>query len=88
MSVVRLAVATTLLGYAPTRSIVLNRNKMRKAREALKALPPEQREELRYQGIGPDDSYVGMWRIRRPFHDRCGTRRARSRLPPMRSCPR
>jgi hypothetical protein len=36
---------------------------MRKAREALKALPPEQREQLWYGGIGPGDSYIGMWRM-------------------------
>ena len=47
----------------PARSMILNGNQMRKAREALKALPPEQREELHYQGIGPGDSYVGMWRM-------------------------
>ena len=34
----------------PARSIVLNRNQMRKAKEALKALSPERREELRYKG--------------------------------------
>jgi len=33
----------------PARSIVLNRNQMRKAKEALKALSPERREELRYK---------------------------------------
>jgi hypothetical protein len=27
------------------------------------ALPPEQREELRFNGVGPGDSYVGLWRI-------------------------
>jgi hypothetical protein len=47
----------------PARSIVSNRNQMRQAREVLKALPPKQREELRYQGIGPGDSYIGMWRM-------------------------
>ena len=47
----------------PARSIVSNRNKMRKAREALKAVPPEQREELNYKGIGPGDSYLGLWRM-------------------------
>ena len=35
---------------------------MRKAREALKALPPEQREELRFQDLGPGDAYIIMWR--------------------------
>jgi hypothetical protein len=43
--------------------MILNRNQMRKARDSLKALPPEQREQLRYQGIGPGDSYIGMWRM-------------------------
>jgi len=56
----------------PARSIVSNR-KMRKAREALRALPPEQREELRFNNIGPGDSYVGIWRVvntyRRRFND-------------------
>ena len=47
----------------PARSIVSNRNQMRQAREALRALPPEQREELWYGGIGPGDSYIGMWRM-------------------------
>jgi hypothetical protein len=41
----------------PARSIVSNRNQMRQAREALKAVPLEQREELRRNGIGPGDSY-------------------------------
>jgi hypothetical protein len=45
------------------RSIVSNRNQMRQAREALKAVPLEQREELRRNGIGPGDSYIGMWRM-------------------------
>jgi hypothetical protein len=36
---------------------------MRQTREALRALPPKQREELHYQGIGPGDSYIGMWRM-------------------------
>jgi hypothetical protein len=47
----------------PARSTVSNRNQMRQAREVLKALPPKQREELRYHGIGPGDSYIGMWRM-------------------------
>jgi hypothetical protein len=47
----------------PARSIVSNRNQMRQAREGLKALPLEQREELRRNGIGPGDSYIGMWRM-------------------------
>jgi hypothetical protein len=47
----------------PARSTVSNRNQMRQAREVLKALPPKQREELRYRGIGPGDSYIGMWRM-------------------------
>ena len=25
-------------------------------------VPPKQREELRFNGIGPGDSYLGMWR--------------------------
>jgi hypothetical protein len=29
----------------------------------MRALPPEQRDELRYAGIGPGDSYVGIWRM-------------------------
>src|SRR6516225_9847497 len=57
----------------PPRSIVSNRNKLRKAREALRALPPERREELRFNNIGPGDSYVGIWRVvnvyRRRFND-------------------
>ena len=57
----------------PARSIVSNRNKLRKAREALRALPPERREELRFNNIGPGDSYVGIWRVvnvyRRRFND-------------------
>jgi hypothetical protein len=36
---------------------------MRQAREALRALPPEQREELRFNGIGPGDSYLDVWRM-------------------------
>jgi hypothetical protein len=47
----------------PARSIVSNRNQMRKAREALGVLPPEQREDLRFHNIGPGDSYIGLWRI-------------------------
>ena len=47
----------------PARSIVSNRNQMRQAREALRALPPEQREELRFNGIGPGDSYLDVWRM-------------------------
>ena len=47
----------------PARSTVSNRNQMRQAREALTALPAEQREQLRYQDIGPGDSYVGLWRM-------------------------
>jgi hypothetical protein len=57
----------------PARSVVSNRNKLRKAREALRALPPERREELRFNNIGPGDSYVGIWRVvnvyRRRFND-------------------
>src|SRR6516162_11644337 len=36
----------------PSRSIVSNRNKPRKAREDLRALPAERREELRFQDLG------------------------------------
>src|SRR5215470_8028822 len=57
----------------PARSIISNRNKLRKAREALRALPAERREELRFNNIGPGDSYVGIWRVvnayRRRFND-------------------
>jgi hypothetical protein len=42
---------------------VSHRTKMGQARAALRALPPEQREELRYKGIGPGDSYIGMWKL-------------------------
>jgi hypothetical protein len=38
-------------------------SKLKQAREELKRLPPEQREELRWNGIGPGDSYAGMWRM-------------------------
>ena len=47
----------------PAHSIVSNRKQMRQAREAMRDLPPKQREELHYQGIGPGDSYIGMWRM-------------------------
>jgi hypothetical protein len=47
----------------PARSTVSNRTKLRKAREEMKALPREQRDQLRYNGIGPGDGYVGMWRM-------------------------
>jgi hypothetical protein len=33
------------------------------SREALRSPPPEQREELRWNGIGPRDSYIGLWRM-------------------------
>jgi hypothetical protein len=46
-----------------TKSKPPNRSQLKKAREELRRLPPEQREELRYNGIGPGDSYVGMWRM-------------------------
>jgi hypothetical protein len=39
-----------------------NRDKLRKSREALKALDPEKREALYWNGIGPGDSYIGLWR--------------------------
>ena len=47
----------------PARSSVSNRNKLRQAREALRSPRPEQREELRWNGIGPGDSYIGLWRM-------------------------
>jgi hypothetical protein len=49
---------------------VPNRNKLRKAREAVKALPPKQREALRWAGIGPGESYLGVWRFVTHFRHR------------------
>jgi hypothetical protein len=45
----------------PASSAGKNRSKIRKAREELRALPPERREDLIYDNIDPGDSYVGMW---------------------------
>jgi hypothetical protein len=45
------------------REICTNRKKMMLAREAVRALRPDQRDGLRYAGIGPGDSYIGLWRM-------------------------
>jgi hypothetical protein len=45
------------------RSTVKNRHEMRQAREELRRLPPEQRDDLRYDGVGPGESYVGLWKL-------------------------
>jgi hypothetical protein len=47
----------------PFRSSVTNRKLMRQARKTLAALPPKERDALHWNGIGPGDSYIGMWRI-------------------------
>jgi hypothetical protein len=31
--------------------------------EAIAALPPEKRDELRFAGLGPGDAYIVMWRV-------------------------
>jgi hypothetical protein len=46
-----------------TKTKTPNRSQLKRAHEELRRLPAEQREELRYHGIGPGDSYVGMWRL-------------------------
>jgi hypothetical protein len=40
-----------------------NRSQLKRAQKELFRLPAEQREELRYHGIGPGDGYIGMWRM-------------------------
>jgi len=40
-----------------------NRKQMKSARETLKALSPEQREALWWNGLRPGMSYDGMWRM-------------------------
>jgi hypothetical protein len=44
-------------------SPIKNRRQMWKARQALMALPPEQREESRFNGVGPGEGYVAVWRM-------------------------
>jgi hypothetical protein len=44
-------------------TLIPNRKKLRQAREELKALTPGQRDALHWNGIGPGDSYIGMWRM-------------------------
>jgi hypothetical protein len=39
-----------------------NRDKLRKPREALKALPLPSARHCIGTGIGPGDSYIGLWR--------------------------
>jgi hypothetical protein len=46
----------------PARSIIKNRHQLRQAREALKGLPPKEREALHWNGIGPGDGYIGFWK--------------------------
>jgi hypothetical protein len=61
---------------------------MRQAREALKALPPEEREQLWYGGIGPGDSYIGMWRMVNAYRFRLNALfkgQTRADVPPLRS---
>jgi hypothetical protein len=36
---------------------------MKQAREAIRALPTKERDKLTWNGIGPGDSYIGMWRM-------------------------
>ena len=50
---------------------------MAKARAAMRALPPEQREDLHWNGIGPGDSYVGMWKLIEFYRLRTVRRNAR-----------
>jgi hypothetical protein len=46
----------------PAHSIIKNRHQLRQAREALKGLPPKEREALYWNGIGPGDGYIGFWK--------------------------
>jgi hypothetical protein len=57
----------------PARSPVKNRNQIRKSREALKALSVPERDGLVYDGIGPGDSYVGIWRMINNYRHRVRT---------------
>jgi hypothetical protein len=45
-----------------SKSIISNKKQLKIAREAIRAVPPEKRDELRYQGLGPGDAYIVMWR--------------------------
>ena len=44
------------------KGLISNRKQLKIARDAIKAIPPEQRNELRMGGLGPGDSYIVMWR--------------------------
>jgi hypothetical protein len=47
----------------PPRTKITNRKMLRKAREALQSISPKERDSLRFNGVGPGESYIGMWRI-------------------------
>jgi hypothetical protein len=36
-------------------------------------MPPEKRDELRYQGLGPGDAYIVMWRALNLYRKRVTT---------------
>ena len=44
-------------------NIYANRTQLRRARQELVSIRDQEREALRFNGIGPGDSYVGMWRM-------------------------
>ena len=52
------------------RSIISNRKNLKIARDAMAALPPEKRDELRFAGLGPGDAYIVMWRVLNTYRRR------------------
>ena len=52
------------------RSIISNRKNLKIARDAMAALPPEKRDELRFAGLGPGEAYIVMWRVLNTYRRR------------------